>query len=442
MEGPGSRPGPRQRSPRRFPPRWRALPRGVAVAAALAMLAAGVTACTSASANAPVTLNYWSFPDNSGALQQAVNTCSAQSGGRYKILYNKLPTAADGQRQQMVLRLAAHDSSMDILGLDVTWEAEFAQAGWIQPWTGQNKAEAVSDTLPTMIQTATWNGKLYAVPYNTNTQLLWYRSDLVPTPPKTWAEMIADSERLASEGKPHYIEIQGAQYEGITVWFNTLVASAGGSVLTADAKAPSLGAPALQALQIMSKLAHSPAADPSLSVQQEDQNRLAMEGGTAAFELNYPFVYPSMKADQPAMFKNFKWALYPRVNPSIPAHVTIGGIDLAISAYSPHAADAFRAALCLRNRKNQSVAAIKGGLPPTLVSLYDDPAFVKAYPYAAAIKQALLAASVRAKTPAYQNISIVISHAISPPKSIKPAATLQQIAGGVKNALADKELIP
>ncbi len=380
------------------------------------MLAAGVTACTSASANAPVTLNYWSFPDNSGALQQAVNTCSAQSGGRYKILYNKLPTAADGQRQQMVLRLAAHDSSMDILGLDVTWEAEFAQAGWIQPWTGQNKAEAVSDTLPTMIQTATWNGKLYAVPYNTNTQLLWYRSDLVPTPPKTWAEMIADSERLASEGKPHYIEIQGAQYEGITVWFNTLLASA--------------------------ELAHSPAADPSLSVQQEDQNRLAMEGGTAAFELNYPFVYPSMKADQPAMFKNFKWALYPRVNPSIPAHVTIGGIDLAISAYSPHAADAFRAALCLRNRKNQSVAAIKGGLPPTLVSLYDDPAFVKAYPYAAAIKQALLAASVRAKTPAYQNISIVISHAISPPKSIKPAATLQQIAGGVKNALADKELIP
>ena len=94
-------------------------------------------------------------------------------------MYNKLPTDADGQRQQLVRCLAAHDSSMDILGLDVTWEAEMAQAGWILPWNGQDKAEAELDTLPTMLQTATWRGQLYGVPYNTNTQLLWYRSDLV-----------------------------------------------------------------------------------------------------------------------------------------------------------------------------------------------------------------------------------------------------------------------
>ncbi|MGE5292426.1 MAG: ABC transporter substrate-binding protein [Micromonosporaceae bacterium] len=417
--------------------------RPLAVAAALIFLGSGLAACGSASASkGPITLNYWSFPDPSGALDQAAKTCSDQSGGRYKILYNKLPTAADGQRQQMVQRLAAADSSMDILALDVTWEAEFAQAGWVLPWTGQNLATAKNDTLPTMLQTATWNGKLYAVPYNTNTQLLWYRSDLVPNPPTTWAEMIADSERLAREGKPHYIEIQGAQYEGATVWFNTLVASAGGSILTPDSKHPALGAPALQALQIMSKLAHSTAADPSLSVQQEDQNRLAMEGGTAAFELNYPFVYPSMQADEPQMFKHFKWAPYPRVNPGIPSHVTIGGIDLAVSRYSQHPTEAFQAALCLRNRSNQSVAAIKGGLPPTLVSLYSDPSFVKAYPEAAAIKASLLSASVRPKTPAYQNISIVISHAVSPPSGINPSATLQQIRGGIDNALVGRGVIP
>ena len=417
--------------------------RRVAAASAPVLLAAGLAACSSASAaNAPVTLNYWSFPDNSGAIQQAVNTCSAASGGRYTIAYNKLPTDADSQRQQLALRLAAHDGSMDILGLDVTWEAEFAQAGWIVPWSGANLAAAENDTLPTMLQTATWQGKLYAVPYNTNTQLLWYRSDLVPTPPTTWAQMISDAEQLARAGKPHLIEIQGAQYEGVTVWFNTLVASAGGSVLTPDAAHPSLGAPALQALQIMSQLAHSPAADPSLSVQQEDQNRLAMEGGTAAFELNYPFVYPSMQMDNPKLFKSFKWAAYPRVDANIPSHVTIGGIDLAVSHYSAHPDLAQQAILCLRNRANQSLAAIKGGLPPTLMSLYTDPAFIKAYPYAAAIRASLLSASVRPKTPAYQNVSIVISHAVSPSSSISPAATLRQINGGIVNALADKGLIP
>ena len=416
--------------------------RRAAVMSAPVLLAAALAACSSGNGSGPVTLNYWSFPDNSGAIQQAVDTCSAASGGKYTIVYNKLPTDADGQRQQLVRRLAAHDSSMDILGLDVTWEAETAQAGWILPWTGADKAAAVNDTLPTMLQTATWRGQLYAVPYNTNTQLLWYRSDLVPNPPTTWDQMINMAEQLAKEGKPHYIEIQGAQYEGATVWFNSLVSSAGGSILNATSTAPSLGPPALKALQIMSRLAHSVAADPSLSVQQEDQNRLAMEGGTAAFELNYPFVYPSMKTNNPTLFKNFKWALYPGVVPGFPSRVTIGGIDLAVSAFSTHPDLARQAILCLRDRDNQILAATKGGLPPTLMSLYTDPSFIKAYPFAADIKQALLTASVRPKTPYYQNVSIVISHAVSPAIGIDPPATLNQIKGGIENALVDKGLVP
>jgi multiple sugar transport system substrate-binding protein len=386
-----------------------------------------------------VTLNFYNFPDNSGAIQQAADTCSTP---QYKIQYNKLPNGADGQRQQMVRRLAAKDSSLDILGLDVTWEAEFAEAGWIQPWTGANKAAASNGTFKASLDTATWKNQLYAVPYNTNTQLLWYRSDLVPTPPKTWDEMIQMSKDLAAKGKPHLIEIQGAQYEGVVVWFNTLVASAGGSILTKDASGPSLGAPALKALQIMKSLSSSPGADPSLSVQMEDANRLAMESGAAAFQLNYPFVYPSMKADQPKLFKNFKYTQYPSVTAGQPSHVTIGGIDLAISKYSTHSAMAFQAALCLRNRKNQSVAAIKGGLPPTLESLYSDPTFAKGYPFHAAILTALKNASVRPKTPAYQNVSIVISHNVSPPGSINPSSTLKTMTSQMKDALASKGLIP
>ncbi len=136
----------------------------------------------------------------------------------------------------------------------------------------------------------------------------------------------------------------------------------------------------------MSQLANSPAADPSLAVQQEDQNRLAMEGGTAAFELNYPFVYPSMQIDNPQLFKHFKWALYPRVYPNVPSHVTIGGIDLAVSAYSAHPDWRGRPSCACATGTNQILAAVKGGLPPTLMSLYTDPSFIKAYPFAAAIK--------------------------------------------------------
>jgi multiple sugar transport system substrate-binding protein len=413
---------------------------GVAVAA---LATSGLAACGTANAGTgPVALNFYLYPDSSGATQTAIKNCDAQSGGKYTISYQQLPAAADGQRQQLVRRLAAHDDTIDIMGLDVTWEAEFAQAGWAAEWTGANKAKAENGTLKPALDTAIWKGKLYAVPDNSNTQLLWYRSDLVKKPPTTWAEMISDAEQLAKEGKPHYIEIQGAQYEGATVWFNTMVASAGGTILNPDATKVTLGAPALKALSIMKQLATSPAADPSLDVQMENQNRLAMEAGTAAFQLNYPFVYPGMKADNPKLFKSFKWALYPEVIPGQPAKVTIGGIDLAVSAYSQHKALAFQAALCLRDSQNQIIGANVGGVPPTITSLYNNPKLFADYPFHADILKALQNASVRPKSPVYQVVSIDISHLVAPANGITPAGTEQSMVTQLGNALQSKGLVP
>jgi multiple sugar transport system substrate-binding protein len=435
--------GPAQRSegrPHRRPGRGRRTWIGLAVAA---LASSGLAACGTASAGTgPVSLSYYLYPDSSGATQTAIKNCDAQSHGKYTISYQQLPTGSDGQRQQLVRRLAAHDSTIDIMGLDVTWEAEFAQAGWAEQWTGANKAAAENGALGPALSTAIWKGKLYAVPDNSNTQLLWYNSALVPKPPTTWAQMIADAEQLAKQGKPHYIEIQGAQYEGTTVWFNTMVSSAGGTILNPTATKVTLGAPAVKALTIMKQLASSSAADPSLDVQMENQNRLAMEANTAAFQLNYPFVYPAMKLDNPKLFKTFKWALYPEVIPGQPAKVTIGGIDLAVSTYSQHKALAFQAALCLRDRQNQIIAANVGGTPPTITSLYNDPALFKSYPFHADILQALQHASVRPKSPVYQVVSIDISHLVSPPSGISPTAAEKSMVHQLTNALQSKGLVP
>ena len=410
----------------------------------LAVVASLLNGCGGGHGGGTPTIHLYDSPDNSGATQKVVDTCTAQSGGRYKVAYEQLPNAADAQRQQLVRRLAAHDRSIDLMALDVTWEPEFAGAKWILPWTGSAEQQAVQGTLSGPLQTGMWNGQLVAAPWTTNTELLWYRSDLVSTPPKTWAQMLQDADQLASAGKPHYVEEQGDQYEGLTVWFNSLVASAGGQILNRASTGPALGQPALQALAVMRQLARSPAADPSLSNDQENDARLAMEAGTAAFEINYPFVYPAMKADKPQIFKFFKWAPFPSVAAGVPGKSTIGGLDLAVAAYSPHPALAFQAALCLRDAANQEVLAVTGGLPPTLRSIYANPtpSFVAAYPFYQDILQQLEIGAVRPKTPAYQNVSIVISHALSPPSSINPSKTLKTISSQIKDALASKGLIP
>jgi multiple sugar transport system substrate-binding protein len=130
------------------------------------------------------------------------------------------------------------------------------------------------------------------------------------------------------------------------------------------------------------------------------------------------------------------------VLPGTRAKVTIGGIDLAVSSYSPHPALAEQAVLCLRNAQNQLTAAIKGGLPPTLASVYNDPQMQSAYPFRNLILAQVNDGAVRPKTPLYQVVSVAISHQISPPSSIDPVSTEQNLKTQINNALQGKGLIP
>lgn len=422
--------------------------RGVAVLCAAVAATAGLAACggggSSETANGTPVLNWFIFNPGATIFSDAAAKCSRRSNGDYQIKLNYLPAGADGQRQQMVRRLAAQDSSLDILGLDVTWTPEFAEAGWIEPWPQSAASKVTDGALDVMVKTGTWKNRLYSAPYVTNTQLLWYRKDLVKSPPETWGQMISMSRQLAKQGKPHYVEIQGAQYEGYVVWFNTMVTSAGGQILNSSGTKASLGQPAVTALQTMKKLATSVAADPSLSNQMEDQNRLAFESGDAPFEINYPFIYPSAKANAPKIFKDLAWTTYPRVKADEPSHATIGGNDLAVSAYSPHKKQAFDAIECLSGRSNQITNAIKGGLAPVLTDIYKNPSadFKKEYPFYKDIFTSLNQGSVRPLSPAYQNLSILISSTLSPPSGISPHQDVDGLKNGISDALQSKGLIP
>ncbi|ANZ36240.1 ABC transporter substrate-binding protein [Lentzea guizhouensis] len=409
----------------------------LAAGVGVALLAAStVTAC--GSSDDGITVNVYKYPQEN--FQAVVDNCNAKAAGRYKIVYNKLPREADGQREQMVRRFAAEDDSMDVLGLDVTWTAELAEAGWLKEFTGSVKSQVESGTLQTPLETATYENKLYAAPDNTNVQLLWYRSDLVPTPPKTWDEMISMAEALVAQGKPGQIVGQGKQYEGLVVLYNTLVNSNGGTIIDESGTKAVVDDKAVEALAALKKLATSKAIDPSFSNAAEDNARLAMENGNAAFQLNWPYVYAAAQK-KPDFAKNFKWAPYPALGGDT-SKVTVGGINFAVSAYTRHPDQSFDAVLCLRSAENQKLAALKDGVPPTIESVYDEPEMAEAYPMRDTIKDTLKNASVRPLTPAYQNASTVIATVLSPPASIDPKATGDRLREELQDALDSKGVLP
>ncbi|GLZ35798.1 sugar ABC transporter substrate-binding protein [Lentzea sp. NBRC 105346] len=408
----------------------------VAAVGAALVAVPGIAACGSGGDG--ITVNVYKY--NQENFQTIVDNCNKKAGGKYKIVYNKLPREADGQREQMVRRLAAEDDSMDVLALDVTWTAELAKAGWIKEFTGQVKSQVTNGTLQTPLDTATYEGKLYGAPDNTNVQLLWYRADLVSSPPETWDEMIKQAEDLVAQGKPGLIVGQGKQYEGLVVLFNTLVNSNGGTILDENGTKAIVDDKAVEALAALKKLATSKAIDPSFSNSTEDPARLLMESGKAAFELNWPYVYAAAQK-KPDFAKNFKWAPYPSVGGGS-SKVTVGGINYAVSNYTRHPDEAFDAVLCLRGAESQKTAAIKDGVPPTIKDVYDDPEMAKAYPMKDAILETLENASVRPRTPAYQNVSTVISTVLSPPGSIDPKATGDRLRTELQNALDSKGVLP
>ena len=115
--------------------------RSGAAGAVLLALALASRRAAARERSGPPNIRWYVFQEPSGAYNDAVANCNEQAGGRYKIELVPLPTSADQQRELVVRRLAAEDSDIDIIGMDVIWTAEFAEAGWIREWTGADKAE-------------------------------------------------------------------------------------------------------------------------------------------------------------------------------------------------------------------------------------------------------------------------------------------------------------
>ncbi|MBS4727352.1 ABC transporter substrate-binding protein [Mycobacterium sp. SM1] len=457
-------------------------------AVALAVVAA-VSVSTCGSAGRGRVISFYTPADDSGTYAAIAKSCTDQFGGRFGIQQISLPRSADDQRVQLARRLTGNDRTLDVMGLDVVWTAEFADAGWALPLSEDPaklaEADAVADTLPGPLATATWRHKLYAAPITTNTQLLWYRPDLIGTPPSTWDAMVADATRLHASGEPSWIAVEAKRYEGLVVWFNTLLASAGGQVLSDDGKTvtltdtPGHRAATVKALQIMKSVATAPGHDPSITQTDESTARLAFEEGKAALEVNWPFVLTSLlenavkggvpflplnkspdlpgsidsfgaftpteqqfRAAYEAGKKVFGFAPYPAVQPGRPAKVTIGGLNLAVAKTTRHKAEAFEAVRCLRNLRNQKYVSLEGGLPAVRASLYSDPQFQARYPQYGIIRQQLTDAAVRPVTPAYQAVSTRISATLAPINRIDPEKTASELAVQVQKAIDGQGLIP
>jgi multiple sugar transport system substrate-binding protein len=376
-------------------------------------------------------INWYVFNEPGGAYEQAIKDCNDQSNGRFQINYVRLPTDANQQRELIVRRLAAEDDTVDLIGMDVIWTAEFAGAGWIVPWTGERKQVAEQGRLEGPLETVRYQDKVWAIPFTSNTQLLWYRKDRASKPSEdfTWDQMIDNAVRNGTA-----VEVQARQYEGLTVWVNALIAGAGGQIVN-DQGDVVVDDTARTAAEIVRKLARSSAAPPGMSTNAEDDARLGFESGRSDYQINYTFIYPSAAEVSEDFQKNIGWARYPRSVAGEASKPPLGGINIGVAAFSKKQDLAFDAAECLSSEANQLVAAEKGGLAPSSAAVYDKPALKKAFPFADLLQESIEDGGPRPVTPAYADISLAIQKTYHPPADVDPATVVQDLSDKIDKAV-------
>lgn len=420
------------------------------VAATIVLLAALLAGCGGGSDEGSVpVLRWYVYNEPSGAFREGAERCTEAADGRYRIETVNLPNNADEQREQLVRRLAARDGDIDLIGMDVIWTAEFAEAEWILPFPDEAAAAVTEGRLAPAVQTGTYEDELYAAPFNSNAQMLWYRTDLTEEPPATWDEVLDRAADLREAGQPDAVLGQGQRYEGLVVWFNSVLESAGGHVLSVDGTEVSLEEePTVRALEILREVSRSPSTPSNFATAREDDGRLAWEAGDAAFMTNYSFVWPSANANAPEVAETMRWARYPAVDEGTPSRVSIGGFNLGVGAYGDHPDLAFEAVACLVEEEGQIVNATKGGLLPVTEALYDDPELteaetdgVRTFPYAETIKETLADAVVRPQTPFYNDVALAIARTLHPTRDIDPERDAERLRDAVDRALRGEGLL-
>lgn len=388
---------------------------------------AGTTDSASATARGPIT--FAMGKNDTDKIKPIIEKWNAQHPDE-KVELKELAGEADAQRDTLVQSLQAGNSDYDVMALDVIWTADFAANQWLAPLEGELKVDT-SKLLESTVESATYNKKLYAVPQNTNGQLLFRNTELAPTAPKTFDDLKKSCDEVKGKGAD-CLTLQLKQYEGLTVNTVGFMEGWGGKVLDSDGKTPKVDSTeskaGLQAL--VDAYGDGTISKASISATEEETN-LAFTEGKTAYAINWPYMFSN--SEKAAV--NGKFEVQPLVGKDGVGVSTLGGYNNGINVNSKHKATARDFIEFVISEENQKSFA-ENSFPPVLASIYDDASLVEKYPYLPALKESLENASPRPVSPFYPAISKAIQDnsyaALTAGKSVDDAT--KDMKAAIENA--------
>ncbi|NDU74999.1 extracellular solute-binding protein [Actinomadura sp. DSM 109109] len=275
------------------------------------------------------------------------------TGGRPHAKLVEIAESTDAQHSQIKAMQESRGCGYDVLIMDNTWTAEFAEGGYLRPLDGIGKR---SDFFPAALETGRWHGKQYAVPFNVDVGLL-YRRDGARAP--------GDWPRLLDSG----VATQLADYEGLTVNALEAVWNDGGGGLLTGERRPGGKALRTRVFPALERLA-ARASDPppasrtrgalAASRSYDEQKSMAAFMSGTPLMRNWPYAFSAL-ATEPGMRDGAR--LRYGVT-ALPGRTVLGGQNLAVSKHSPHPDAALELVDFLSGTESQKLLFSCGGFAP------------------------------------------------------------------------------
>jgi multiple sugar transport system substrate-binding protein len=327
--------------------------------------------------------------------------------------------------QQLTEEFISGSSTPDVIESDIIYPAEFAKAGWILPLTKFHPN--MSKFFPAIVNTVSYKGQYYGMPWFINAQGLFYRTDLVPTPPKTPQQLVADAQ-AAMKKDPSLKEglaFEGAKYEGVICDYQDFLGGFGGSLNVANLNTPAN----VTALQFMRDTIYKyKIATAAVTGWEESNVQDAFDSGQAAFAINWPYLFPLVEAKGSPIAGKVAWIPFPSAS-GHPA-ASLGGDDLVINKASQNQAADWKFIQYLEQPQVQAARLVAAGDAPAVRAAYT-PSLSKAVPYLSQAEKVFAVTAARPVSPEYSQISLdlqtllsaVLSNQTTPQKALAQAAS-------------------
>jgi multiple sugar transport system substrate-binding protein len=300
---------------------------------------------------------------------------------------------------------AAGSPTPDLVESDVTYTAKWAAGGYLEP-----ASCPASEFNSAMDSTGMYSGKLYACPWFLNVEGLWYRKDLIKTPPTTPQQVITDAQQAMKED-PKLKEgfaFEGDQYEGEITSFMVLDKAFGGSLNNlANINTPQNVA----ALNYLHSLIYQYKVAPTAVVTyQEGQTGDDFDSGYAAFAINWPYVAAGPFSNG-VTASDIGYIPFPAASGGAPG-VALGGEVLSVNAKTAHLAAVNKLIDFLTSPAQESARAIAVSDAPATNAAYGAQLFANSSRWQT-VQSLAGDAAARPVTPYYLNVSADLQEMIS-----------------------------